>query len=102
MFNLFGNKSEKIREKLEAGALIIDVRTPAEFNRGHIPKSRNIPLDKFEKHIPELKKKGREVILCCATGMRSGMATSILSREGVTAMNAGGWQKLLRTMQKVQ
>lgn len=102
MFNFFGNKSDKIREKIEAGALIIDVRTPAEFNRGHVPNSRNIPLDKFERHIPELKKKGSEVILCCATGMRSGVATSMLSREGVPAMNAGGWQKLHRTMQKAQ
>ncbi|HJW33542.1 MAG TPA: rhodanese-like domain-containing protein [Holophagaceae bacterium] len=70
---------------------IIDVRTPSEFAGGHAPGSRNIPLDQLEARMPEVDK-ARPVILCCATGSRSGMAARFLQSMGYAATNAGPWQ----------
>ena len=50
IFNFFGlgnNDSEKVAEYIQNGAVIIDVRTPAEFNDGHADGSVNIPLSEF-------------------------------------------------------
>ncbi len=72
-------------------AQIIDVRTPGEFAGGHAPGSLNIPLDQLEARICDLDK-SRPVILCCATGSRSGMAARFLQSLGYAATNAGPWQ----------
>lgn len=72
-------------------AQIVDVRTPGEFAAGHAPDSLNIPLDQLEARVGELAK-DRPVVLCCATGARSGLATQWLRAMGYDATNAGPWQ----------
>jgi phage shock protein E len=89
-----GNKSESIQEFLEKGAVIIDVRSPGEFSGGHIKGSKNIPLNEIGVKINEIKKLNKPVIACCASGMRSSQATSILKQNGIDAINGGGWQSL--------
>ena len=65
-------------------AVIIDVRSPAEFAAGHAPDSLNIPTDKLKERLTELDKfKGRPLILNCATGARSTSACAILRKLGV-------------------
>ena len=77
-----------------AGAKIIDVRTPAEFAQGHVDGSSNIPLDQFQARMAEIDP-GQPVILCCASGGRSGMAKQMLEQAGHTrAHNAGPWTRL--------
>lgn len=90
----FGDKSKQIAEFTEKGAVIIDVRTYEEFAGGHIKNSKNIPLQVIESKINDIKKLNKPVILCCRTGNRSGMASMILKRNGIEAMNGGGWQSL--------
>lgn len=90
----FGNKSESIREFLEKGAFIIDVRSPGEFAGGHIKGSKNIPLGEISNKINQIKKLNKPVITCCASGMRSSQATSILKQNGIETINGGGWQSL--------
>ena len=64
-------------------AVVIDVRTPAEFVAGHVPESINIPRDKLGERIAELEKyKGRPLILNCASGVRAGGACGELRRQG--------------------
>src|SRR5271166_7008014 len=58
---------------LAQGAQVVDVRSPAEFAAGHAKNSRNIPLGDFEQGAKELDP-NRWVVLCCASGTRSGMA----------------------------
>ncbi|MGG7033658.1 MAG: rhodanese-like domain-containing protein [Flavobacterium sp.] len=94
----FGNKTEKIKEFIEKGAVIIDVRSPGEFTSGHIKNSKNIPLNIIESKIEEIKKMNKPVITCCLSGMRSSQATSILKRNGIEVMNGGGWQSLSRSI----
>jgi len=89
-----GGKSESVKDFMEKGAVIIDVRTPGEFQGGHIKGSKNIPLNTISSKINEIKKMNKPVIACCASGMRSAQATSILKSNGINAMNGGGWSSL--------
>ncbi|WP_298394554.1 rhodanese-like domain-containing protein [Flavobacterium sp.] len=91
---VFGGKSENIKNFVEKGAVIIDVRTPGEFQGGHIKGSKNIPLNTIGNQIESIKKLNKPVIACCASGMRSAQATSILKSNGIDAMNGGGWSSL--------
>jgi rhodanese-related sulfurtransferase len=78
----------------EKGAQIIDVRTPGEFRGGHIKGSVNIPLDTLSNQLGKIKK-DKPVITCCASGMRSGSAKSLLISKGYTEVyNGGGWSGL--------
>ena len=90
----FGNKSQNIQEFIAKGAIIIDVRSPGEFSGGHIKGSKNIPLNEISSKIDEIKKQNKPVITCCASGMRSSQATSILKQNGIDVINGGGWQNL--------
>ena len=90
----FGSKTENINEFIEKGAIIIDVRSVGEFQGGHIKGSKNIPLNTIESKINEIKKTSKPVIACCASGMRSAQATSILKQNGIEAINGGGWSSL--------
>lgn len=90
----FGNKAKKIAEFIANGAVIIDVRSVGEFSGGHIKGSKNIPLGEISSKIEKIKKLGKPIIACCASGMRSGMATTTLKSNGIEAMNGGGWSSL--------
>ena len=68
-------------ELLKEGATIIDVRTPEEFEEGHIENSVNIPLNSLRQSLKSLEK-NKPIIACCATGMRSGSAKTILKSSG--------------------
>lgn len=79
---------------VQNGAQIIDVRTPMEFKGGHINGSVNIPLDSLRSNLSKIKK-DKVVITCCASGMRSASAKSILKSNGYTEVyNGGGWMGL--------
>ncbi|MCB1909494.1 MAG: rhodanese-like domain-containing protein [Rhodocyclaceae bacterium] len=67
-------------------ALVVDVRTADEYRQGHVPNARHIPLADLEKRSSELAKNGQPVILCCATGARSGMAIATLRKAGVPSV----------------
>ena len=82
-----------LSKKMSDGAIIVDVRSPGEYAGGHVKGSKNIPLDKISEKIETIKKWNKPVITCCASGMRSGSAASILKKNGVEAYNAGPWQK---------
>ena len=80
-------------EKLNAGALVIDVRSPGEFNSGHLAKAINIPVDEIETALPErVKDKDQVLLLHCASGMRSGVARGKLNGMGyANAFNLGSY-----------
>jgi phage shock protein E len=80
------------------GALIIDVRTPQEFDSGHITNAVNIPLHQIADKASMLAQKNQPIITCCASGMRSGQATSMLKQKGIEVYNGGGWQSLNRKL----
>ena len=99
LWKRFGKKSQslsvaQLRELKGKGALVLDVRRPAEFAAGHNKGSKNIPLDALPERLGELKA-GSVILACCASGMRSGAARRLLIKAGFTEVhNAGPWQTL--------
>ncbi|MEN8927432.1 MAG: rhodanese-like domain-containing protein [Flavobacteriales bacterium] len=70
---------------------ILDVRTEAEFMGGNVAGSINIPVQIIMTKLDELKQMEMPLVLCCASGQRSGMAQQMLSAEGIECYNGGGW-----------
>lgn len=82
----------KIEELITSGkADIIDVRSPEEFMGGHAEGSINIPLQEIAERIDEIKAIGKPIVLCCASGNRSGLAQNFLSQQGIECYNGGSW-----------
>ena len=73
-------------------ATIVDVRTMEEFVSGNVENSLNIPMHEVPMRIEEFKQMSKPLILCCATGNRSGQVAKYLSSLGISDVyNAGGW-----------
>ena len=73
-------------------ATIIDVREPGEFCMGCVDGSTNIPLGEVSHKIEEFKAMKKPLVLCCASGNRSGQAVQFLEANGVEDIyNGGGW-----------
>ncbi len=84
----------RIPELLKSGAQIVDVRSPGEFAAGHASGSRNIPLQELEREAKGLDP-NRWIIVCCASGARSGMARRWLLAHGFPqVLNGGSWRNL--------
>lgn len=90
----------RINEWLENGAVVLDVRTTEEFKRGHAAGSVNIPLQQLSKNMGKLKTKGKPIVACCASGMRSGQASNMLKRHGIQAMNGGAWTRVDKALRQ--
>ncbi len=75
----------------EKQGTIVDVRTPSEFTGGNVAGSINIPLEELEKRMDELKKLKQPLVLCCASGGRSGQAHGYLAQKGIECFNGGSW-----------
>lgn len=89
----FGTRVD-YRELVTAGAIIVDVRSVNEYKTGHLPGSKNFPLDSLQGRLKELKKMNKPVITVCRSGARSGMAIGILKNAGIEAYNGGPWNSL--------
>jgi rhodanese-related sulfurtransferase len=87
---LFGGGKAKLKNALEEGAQLIDVRTPQEFKSGSVKGAINIPLDSLSKNLTKVKG-NLNVIVFCRSGARSGMAQRILNQNGIQAINGGAW-----------
>ena len=77
------------------GRLLLDVRTPAEFDVGTIPDALNIPLDDLRDRLGELPK-DREILVFCQVGLRGYLACRILSQNGFDCSNLTGGYKTYR------
>jgi rhodanese-related sulfurtransferase len=77
--------------KREAGAFVLDVRQPEEWNEFHVPESTLIPLDQLASRVNELPK-DKEIVIVCRSGNRSAQARDLLLSEGFTQVTsmAGG------------
>ncbi len=93
---IFGfGPSVNYSELAQQGAILLDVRSKAEFSGGHIKGAINIPVNVLNNHLGQLKDKDKTIITCCASGMRSASAKSILQSHGYkNVYNGGGWSSL--------
>jgi rhodanese-related sulfurtransferase len=92
-----GNRmsSTVIKEKIAQGALVVDVRSPGEFRGGAYPGARNIPLPELAQHLAELPTE-KEIIVYCASGVRSASAAAALKNAGYAVINGGGLSQMPR------
>ena len=83
-------------ELKQSGATLVDVRSAAEFASGSAPGTVNIPLQELGSRLGEISKTS-PVVLCCASGTRSGFAKRILKKNGYEQVfNIGSWGNFLR------
>ena len=82
---------EQAFARREAGAFILDVRTPQEWNEAHIPDSTLIPLDELASRLSEVPR-DQEVVVVCRSGNRSQEGRDILQKAGFSQVvsMAGG------------
>ncbi len=74
-----------------AGAILLDVRTPQEYAQGHIPNSKNVPLQSIERIQNIVTGKETPVFVHCQSGARSRQAAGLLTQMGYTNVkNIGG------------
>lgn len=80
-----------VEEKIKAGAVVVDVRSPEEFEDEHFPNAINIPVNVIQAQADSIGPKDKPVVLYCASGARSALAARFLKMVGFTdVMNAGG------------
>ena len=97
LFSFLGLGNSNLKHALRKGAVVIDVRTPAEFDRGKVPDSINIPVDRIPVNLARIRAMERPVILVCSSGSRSGDALRMLKANGVKEVqNGGNWERVSR------
>lgn len=80
----------------QQGAVLVDVRSAAEFAQGSAPGTINIPLQELAGRTGEIAK-GVPVVVGCASGSRSGMARMVLRKQGFEQVhNIGSWRNFLK------
>mgnify|MGYP000353782579 FL=1 len=96
LFNLFRRKdmSAEIKEYLDKGAIVLDVRTKPEWNEGHTEGAKHVVLTVIPLEIEKIKSWNKPVIAVCKSGGRSAQATQFLSNHGVDVINGGPWQNV--------
>lgn len=67
---------------VEAGATLVDVRTPEEFAAGHLPGAVNIPVDDLSLRLEELGAPEKPVVVYCRSGGRGARAEKLLKERG--------------------
>ena len=97
LLSFLGLGKGSIRNALQNGALIIDVRTANEYDQGRVPESINIPVDRIPVNIRRILDIKRPIIFCCSTGARSSQAVALLKEKGKKDVyNGGSWMKVLK------
>ena len=88
-------------EKLpkDGSVTLLDTRTEEEFNRGHISRFLNIPVDELRNRIDEIDP-GKPVYVICQSGLRSYIATRILEGSGYEAYNFSGGYRFYDTVRR--
>jgi phage shock protein E len=74
--------SQDARRLVRQGAILLDVRTPAEFAEAHLPDARNIPVQELGQRLTELGARHRPIVVYCRSGARSATAARLLSERG--------------------
>ena len=93
-----GDTAEHIKEYLDKGGIVLDVRTPLEFNEGHVKGSVNIPLQVLQGRLHEIEEMKKPIVAVCRSGARSGNAAIFLKRQGLDVINGGPWQNVEAVM----
>lgn len=83
-----------MEKEIPAKKIIIDVRRPDEFAKGHAKGSINIPLQVMKDHLEEIKKMQEPIVVVCGGGTRHVKAFEILKANGIKSEKGGSWKDL--------
>jgi rhodanese-related sulfurtransferase len=100
--SLFKKKEsdEVIKQYIDDGAFLVDVRTVTEYKTGSADGAVNIPLNSIINHIDQFKNR-ETIIVFCRSGSRSSLAKGILTRRGFTkVINGGTWERIQKIIKK--
>ena len=75
------------RKLVAAGARLVDVRSPEEYARGHLPGAVNVPVLEIDRRLAEVGPADHELIVYCRSGHRSTRAAEILRQHGFTRVH---------------
>lgn len=96
MFSMASSSNVNLEEVVKNGALLIDVRSKAEFASGSAKGAKNIPLETIEQKLNDFKDK-ENIVVFCRSGNRSAQAKRILESKGFNnVINGGTWQDVNR------
>ncbi len=89
---------QKLKQQPLNDLVILDVRSPEEFNNGHIPQAKNISYDEIADRLPELAPwKDKTIIVHCRSGRRAAIAEKVLIENGFKVKHLNGdfigWQQ---------
>lgn len=102
ILSFLGLGNSKIKDALRKGAIVIDVRTPFEFDNGKAPDSINIPMDRIPINIERLKNMKRTIVICSNSVYESGVAEKKLKKAGIRdVLNGGTWIEVGKILQKL-
>jgi rhodanese-related sulfurtransferase len=102
LLSFLGLGQSAIKNALKNGAIIIDVRTPHEFDQGHVRDAIHIPLDRISVNAERIKQMNCPIIFCCASGSRSGKAVEIMRSKGMKEVyNGGSWEGLIKLLKSI-
>lgn len=97
IFSFLGLGRAGLRSALKRGAVVIDVRTAGEVDRGRVPGSLHIPVDRIHLSIGRIKAMNKPVVTVCSSGHRSGQAARVLRSAGLKDVyNGGNWEKVAK------
>jgi rhodanese-related sulfurtransferase len=95
--SILGLGNGKLKEALRRGAIVIDIRTAAEFDRGKVRDSINIPVDRININIKRIVQMKRPIIICSNSDTENERVIDVLKANGVTEIyNGGSWTKIWR------
>jgi len=99
--------ADKTVELMNAGATVLDVREPSEFDMGHLPNAVHVPRGLLEFMVgnhPALQNSSQTMVVYCKNGGRSTLATDLLQRMGFSDIHmlAGGFDSWTGTVHKIE
>ena len=83
----------------DGSALLLDVRTPAEYEKSHMEGFVNVPLDELRDHLSDLDP-SKPVYVLCQSGLRSYLACRILMQHGFDCRNFAGGYRYFETVRR--
>ena len=102
LLSVLGIGNGKIKDALRRGAIVIDIRTAAEFDRGKVRDSINIPVDRININLRRIVQMSGPIIICSDSDSENERVIDVLKANGVKEIyNGGNWTKLWRMMRSL-